>query len=288
MGWMNDILRYTGTNYFFRKHHHRLINFSLMYAFNENFILPLSHDEVVHRKKSLINKMYGDYWQKFAGLRALYSFMIAHPGKKLLFMGGEFGQFVEWRDYSSLDWNLFEYDMHRKLNNFIRELNHLYRNERSLFEIDYDWEGFEWVDSDDSFHSIVSFIRRGRKPEEYLIFVCNFTPVVHGVNRIGVPFNYEYKELLNSDSEAYGGSGIVNPGTIEAEKIACSNQPYSIVLKVPPLGGIFLKPVKQMKMGGYHEKEGMYSPYTGRGAGKQVGEPNKVPCKASGSIRREV
>jgi 1,4-alpha-glucan branching enzyme len=244
MGWMNDMINYMSMDSFFRKNYHKLINFSLIYAFNENFILPLSHDEVVHEKKSMIGKMYGDYWQKFASLRAFYSYMIAHPGKKLLFMGGEFGQFVEWRDYCSLDWHLFDYEMHKKLNDFVRALNYFYKREKSLFELDNSWDGFEWINADDSLHSIISFIRRGEKSGEDLLFVCNFTPIVHENYRIGVPLSCKYREVLNSDSAEYGGSGVVNTDCIWAEEIPWDKQPYSISLRVPPLGSVFLKPAK--------------------------------------------
>jgi len=243
MGWMNDYLRYISMDSVYRKYHHNLLTFSIMYAFSENFILVLSHDEVVHGKCSMINKMPGDYWQKFAGLRASYGYFYGHPGKKLLFMGNEFGQFIEWDYKKSLDWHLLNYDMHKKLQNYVRDLNKLYKEEKALYELDFSYEGFEWIDCNDIEHSIVSFMRKGKNQEDMLIFVCNFTPVPHSRYRIGVPFNLYYKEILNSDSEIYGGSNMGNMGGLHAENIHFHGKPFSLELQIPPLSTIVFKPV---------------------------------------------
>ncbi|RJX25597.1 MAG: 1,4-alpha-glucan branching protein GlgB [Dethiobacter sp.] len=242
MGWMNDILRYMQNDPVNRKWHHDLLTFSFWYIFSENFILPLSHDEVVHCKKSLLDKMPGDYWQKFANLRALYGFMIAHPGKKLLFMGGEFGQFSEWRDQEGLDWNLLEYDMHRKLHFYVRELNHFYRKEKRLWELDHEDKGFQW-DPDDREQSIISFMRKAKNEDDFMIIICNFTPVVRNDYRLGVPYQVKYREIFNSDLEIYGGSGQVNLHIPEASTQRWHNQPCSITVKIPPLATIILEPL---------------------------------------------
>ncbi len=242
MGWMNDYLRYISMDSVFRKYHHDKITFSLMYAMSENFILVLSHDEVVHGKCSMINKMPGDYWQKFAGLRASYGYMYGHPGKKLLFMGGEFGQFIEWNHNQSLDWHLLEHDMHRKLQSFVKDLNRLYTTEKAFYEVDYSYDGFEWIDCNDNEHSIVSFLRKGRDFHEMLLFICNFTPVAHESYRIGVPFGCHYREVLNSDSEIYGGSNVGNLGGMDARQEESHGRPYSLLMRIPPLGVVVLKP----------------------------------------------
>jgi 1,4-alpha-glucan branching enzyme len=242
MGWMNDFLRYMSMDSVYRKHHQDLITFSLMYAFSENFILVLSHDEVVHGKCSMIEKMPGDYWQKFAGLRASYGYMYGHPGKKLLFMGSEFAQFIEWNYKQSLDWFLLDYDMHKKIQTYVKDLNNLYKNEKALFEIDFSYEGFEWIDCNDREHSIVSFIRKGKDWRDSLVFLCNFTPTPHDNYRIGVPFDTEYTEIFNSDWEKYGGSNVGNFEPLKAESSSFHNKPYSINLTVPPLSTIVLKP----------------------------------------------
>ena len=242
MGWMNDYLKYISMDPVYRKYHHNCITFSMMYAMSENYVLVLSHDEVVHGKYSMIGKMPGDYWQQFAGLRATYGFMYGHPGKKLLFMGGEFGQFIEWNFKQGLDWHLLGYEMHRKLKNFVRDLNILYTSEKALYEVDFSYDGFEWLDCKDSDHSVISFMRKGIHPEDMLIFVCNFTPVVHNHYRIGVPFGVFYRELLNSDSELYGGSNVGNMGGSAAQQLEYHQRPYSLVLQVPPLAVVVFKP----------------------------------------------
>lgn len=241
MGWMNDMLQYMALDPVYRQWHHNLVTFSLMYAFSENFILPLSHDEVVHGKHSLLDKIPGDYWQKFAGLRAFLGYWMAHPGKKLLFMGGEFGQFIEWKYDDSLDWHLLEYPMHKKMQKYVHDLNWFYRQESLFWEEDCSWQGFQWIDCNDCSQSVISFIRKTSKASEFIVVVCNFTPEVRGQYRIGVPEPGIYKEIFNSDGERYGGSGVTNAGNMESEKQARHNLPHSLVLCIPPLATIYLK-----------------------------------------------
>ena len=241
MGWMNDILKYMEFDAIYRKWNHNLITFSLMYAFSENYVLPLSHDEVVHGKKSLVEKMPGDYWQKFANLRAFYGYWMAHPGKKLLFMGSEFAQFIEWKYYDSLDWHLLEYPLHKKMHDFVKNLNAFYVEQKSLWEIDCDWKGFEWIDCHDYSKSVISFIRKTKKMQDFVIVVCNFTPEVHYGYRIGVPQSGKYLEVLNSDAREFGGSGVSNIQELNTEPISWHNQENSLVLTLPPLSTIYLK-----------------------------------------------
>jgi 1,4-alpha-glucan branching enzyme len=241
MGWMNDTLRYMTRDPIYRKHHHHELTFSLMYAFSENYILPLSHDEVVHGKRSLLEKMPGDRWQKFANLRLLYGYMFGHPGKKLLFMGGEFGQWREWDVGTSLDWHLLEEEPHRQLHRYVRDLNHFYLAEPALYECDFEPSGFEWIDCHDWEQSIIAFLRRARRAAPLLIFVCNFTPVPRLRYRLGVPEPGAYREVFNSDRPEYGGSGLGNPESIWAEPIPWSGRPYSVQLTLPPLAVIVLK-----------------------------------------------
>ena len=243
MGWMNDFLTYMSKDPIYRKYHHHNITFSLFYAFSENFILVLSHDEVVHGKGSMLNKMPGDYWQKFANLRSAYGFMYGHPGKKLLFMGGEFGQFIEWNYEKSLDWHLLDYEMHKKMQDYVRDLNELYKSEKSLWEIDFDSQGFEWIDCNDAEHGVISFIRKAKDWKDMLIFVCNFTPTVYEGYRIGVPLGGYYKEIMNSDAEIYGGSNQGNNGGVMAQEFSWQGRPYSLDIKIPPLGILVLKPI---------------------------------------------
>jgi 1,4-alpha-glucan branching enzyme len=241
MGWMNDFLRYIEKDPVHRKYHHNDLTFGLIYAFTENFILVLSHDEVVHGKKALIDKMPGDYWQKFANLRVAYGFMYGHPGKMLLFMGGEFGQFEEWNESKSLDWHLLDFEKHRQLQQYIKELNCLYKQEPAFWEDDFTEKGFEWINGGDSEASMVSFIRKGKNPDDYLIFVCNFTPVPHYNHRIGIPFEGEYQEIFNSDAYTYGGSNVINEQVISSNSCEWDGKQQSIELKVPPLGMTILK-----------------------------------------------
>ncbi len=243
MGWMHDTLLYFSKDPVFRRYHHNNLTFSLLYAFNENFVLVLSHDEVVHGKRALLSKMPGDTWQQFANLRALYALMYAHPGKKMLFMGGEFGQWIEWNSNKSLDWNLLDYEPHRKLQQFVATLNRLYKAEPALHQVDFEWTGFEWVDFQDVDNSILVFLRRARNRDDYLVVACNFTPVVHRGYRVGVPRTGFHREVLNSDAPEFGGGGVLNfPGS-EAQPLAWHNQPCSLELTLPPLSVVILKPV---------------------------------------------
>ena len=242
MGWMHDILEYMAHDPIYRRFHHNQLTFGLLYAFTENFVLPLSHDEVVHGKGSLISKMSGDYWQKFANLRALYGFMWAHPGKKLLFMGGEFAQWREWNDQSSLDWNLLDFPQHDGVRCLIRDLNKLYRNTPALHELDFDPAGFEWISANDSDNSVISFVRRGCDRSHAIVCICNFTPVVRHGYRIGVPGPGEYHERLNTDSLHYGGSNVGNEfGVVDAEQISVHGREWSVSLTIPPLATVFFE-----------------------------------------------
>lgn len=244
MGWMHDMLEYMHLDAIYRRYHHNNVTFSLMYAYSENFVLPLSHDEVVHIKGSLINKMPGDLWQKFANLRAFYGYMWGHPGKKLLFMGGEFGQWHEWNYAESLDWHLLEPPSdphHAQLRDFLRDLNRLYQKEPSVSELDNDPEGFSWIDCHDSDNSVISFMRRSKKEEDTLVFICNFTPVPRHGYRLGVPYEGEYFELINSDADRYGGSGLENKQPMPSGPIYWQSCPHSILLTLPPLSTVVLK-----------------------------------------------
>jgi 1,4-alpha-glucan branching enzyme len=241
MGWMNDVLKYMEMDPIHRKWHHHLICFSFVYACTEKFILVLSHDEVVHGKKSLLNKMPGDYWSKFANLRILYSYMIGHPGKKLLFMGGEFGQFIEWNHDKALDWLLLEYESHKQLQCFVKEINFLYQHEKSLYQLDNQPSGFEWIDSQNCEESIIVFMRKAADPEDFIIVLCNFTPIAREGYKIGVPKLGGYEEVFNSDLEKYGGTGMMNGEVIKAADEEWNNQPCSIVANIPPLSAVFLK-----------------------------------------------
>ena len=242
MGWMHDMLRYFSLDPVYRKHEHTHLTFGLLYAFTENFVLVLSHDEVVHGKHALLDKMPGDLWQKFANLRALYGYMYGHPGKKMLFMGGEFGQWREWNHDGSLEWHLLEYGSHQGLRQWVCDLNRLYRAEPALHEVDFEWTGFQWIDFNDSDQSVVAFFRRARREDEIVVCACNFTPVPRHGYRIGVPMPGRYRELLNSDAAVYGGGNVGNLGGLEAEPISWHGHPYSLSLTLPPLGVIFLKP----------------------------------------------
>src|SRR5438876_11545568 len=244
MGWMHDMLDYMHMDPIHRRYHHNNITFSLMYAYSENFVLPLSHDEVVHIKGSLINKMPGDLWQQFANLRAFFGYMWGHPGKKLLFMGGEFGQWKEWNFKESLDWHLLEPPSdphHAQLQSFVCDLNHLYQSEPALSALDNEPEGFSWIDPHDSDQSVISFMRRGKKKEDTLVFICNFTPVPRHGYRLGVPHAGEYYELLNSDADRYGGSGLENLQPMPSGPIYWQSCLHSILLTLPPLGTVILK-----------------------------------------------
>jgi 1,4-alpha-glucan branching enzyme len=241
MGWMNDILRYAKEDPVHRRYHHGAITFSMLYAFTENFMLPFSHDEMVHGKGSMLSKMPGDSWQQHAMLRALYGYMYGHPGKKLLFMGGEIGQWREWDHDTSLDWHLLDDRMHASLRRWVMDLNHVYQREASLHQVDFEAAGFQWIDCEDNENSVVSMLRRARDPNDCTVMVTNFTPVPRQGYRIGVPAAGRYAEILNSDSEIYGGSNVGNAGGVEAEAHPMHGFDYSISLAVPPLGSVLLK-----------------------------------------------
>ena len=249
MGWMNDILRYMSMDPYFRGSNHNLLTFSMMYAFSENYILPLSHDEVVHGKYSLINKMYGSYEQKFASLKLLYSYMYAHPGKKLLFMGGEFGQFIEWRFAEQLDWLLLDYDSHRKLHDFVRDLNGYYRDNKSMHENDSDWNGFSWINESDSEHSVISFMRISRSGHDKTIVVANFAAQSYEGYEIEVPSAGCYKAVLNTNSESYGGSdketrvfrAVRKDNDAKGKHKKTDGAKYTISVDLPELTALYIK-----------------------------------------------
>jgi 1,4-alpha-glucan branching enzyme len=241
MGWMHDTLVYMSKNPIYRKYHHNQLTFRLLYAFNENFVLPLSHDEVVHGKSSLLGKMPGDEWQKFANLRLLFGHMYAQPAKKLLFMGGEFGQWNEWYHEEGLDWHLLEFPPHAGLQRWVKELNRTYRTEKALYELDFDPAGFEWIDCNDTQQSTLSLIRKSRSTSEMILVVLNFTPTPRYNYQVGAPRGGLWQEILNSDAEEYGGSGHGNFGEIEAVPVEIHGRPYSLKLTLPPLGAVFFK-----------------------------------------------
>jgi len=243
MGWMHDTLAYMKLDPIHRKHHHNRLTFSMVYAFRENFLLPFSHDEVVHGKASLLEKMPGEDWHKFANLRLLYAYMYSHPGKKLMFMGNEFAQRAEWNHDRSLDWHLLEHGSHRGVQRLVADLNRLYRDKAALHQTDLEDRGFSWVDCEDWEASVVSFLRLGAVAAESLLVVCNFTPVVREDYRLGVPRLGAWRELLNSDSEYYGGSNVGNHGVVEAEQVPFHGHAYSVRLTMPPLAAIVFEPV---------------------------------------------
>ena len=242
MGWMHDTLRYFSKEPVHRKYHHQDLTFSLLYAFTENFLLPLSHDEVVHGKGSLVGKMPGDYWQKFANLRLLLAYLFTHPGKKLLFMGQEFGQFAEWSALKSLDWHLLDFPNHRGVRQLVHDLNHLYRAERSLWELDTEHGGFEWVSLQDIDQSVVSFMRKAKDPADCLLAAFNFTPVPRHGYRLGVPRDGYWREVLNTDAQAYGGSNMGLGGGVWAAPVPWHLHGQSLSLTLPPLGALVMKP----------------------------------------------
>jgi len=241
MGWMHDMLEYVRQNPVHRRWHHNKITFSMLYAFTENFVLPFSHDEVVHGKGSLLNKLPGDEWQKHATLRALYGYMYAHPGKKLMFMGAELGQSREWNHDDSLDWHLLASPLHAGMQRWVRDLNHTYQHEPSLHQVDFDGSGFSWIDCNDNENSVISLLRRARDPRDCTVMVVNFTPVPRPAYRVGVPEAGWYRELLNSDGATYGGGNMGNGGGLMAEALPAHGFSHSISLVVPPLGFVLLK-----------------------------------------------
>ena len=241
MGWMNDTLQYLSKDPVYRKYHHNALTFRMVYAFSENYVLPLSHDEVVHGKGSLLDRMAGDAWQKFANLRLLYGSMFAAPGQKLLFMGGEFAQWREWDHDRSLDWHLAGHGPHAGTQKWVKDLNHLYRSEPALYELNCNPAGFEWVDANDSQQSVLAFLRKGRDPAVAVLAVCNFTSVPRSDYRIGVPRGGFWKELLNSDASDYWGSGLGNMGGVKAEEVSSHGRPFSLRVTLPPLSILFFK-----------------------------------------------
>lgn len=241
MGWMNDTLRYFRKDPIHRKYHHDELTFSLIYAFTENFMLPFSHDEVVHGKGSLLDQMPGELWQKFANLRLLYSYMWTHPGKKLLFMGCEFGQWNEWNCNSELQWDLLQWDSHAGLRKMVGDLNAIYQREPSLYEVDFEGGGFEWIDCMNREASLLGYIRRAKDPDDFVVVCCNFTPAVHHEYRLGVPEEGSYREIFNSDSEFYGGSNVGNGLGLVSEPIEAQGREHSIKLSVPPMGVVMVK-----------------------------------------------
>jgi 1,4-alpha-glucan branching enzyme len=241
MGWMHDTLEYMHTDPLYRRYHHHKMTFGLLYAFSENFILPLSHDEVTHGKGSLINKMPGDEWQRFANLRAYYGFMWTHPGKKLLFMGSDFAQVSEWHDWTSLEWHVLQYPLHRGVKRLVQDLNTLYRHSPALYRCDTEPESFRWIEANDTDNSVYSFLRLGMEQDPVMLVVSHFTPVPHTGYRIGVPGPGVYREVFNSDAAIYGGSNMGNAGAVDAEPIPSHGFPYSVLLTIPPLATIIFE-----------------------------------------------
>ena len=241
MGWMHDTLHYMQADFPYRPGAHHLLTFSMMYCFSENFILALSHDEVVHGKCSLIGRMPGDYWRQFAGLRSLALYQMTHPGAKLNFMGSEIAQFIEWRDYEGLEWFLLDYEAHAKHQAYIRALNAFYKQEPALWQVNYSWDGFEWIDADNNEQSVLIYTRRGKRPTDDLIVLLNFVPECSDAFRIGVPKKGVYKEIFNSDAPEYGGSGRLNPGWLVSEPVPWHGKDWSVVVKTPPIGGLVLR-----------------------------------------------
>jgi 1,4-alpha-glucan branching enzyme len=244
MGWMHDMLAYFEKDPIYRRYHHNNLTFAMMYAYSENFILSISHDEVVYGKRSLLNKMPGDQWQQFANLRAFYAYMFAFPGKKLNFMGGEFAQWNEWNFQTGLDWQLLEQPFHAQTQSFFKALNTLYTTEPALHEVDFQWDGFQWVDFHDVDQSAVSFIRYAKDKRESVVVVANFTPVPRTGYRVGAPASGFYREILNSDASVYGGSNMGNAGGLPADELPWQGQPYSLLLTLPPLAVVYLKPAE--------------------------------------------
>ena len=239
---MNDTLRYCALDFPFRDGSHQLLTFSMMYAFNENFILPLSHDEVVHGKCSLIQRMPGDYWRQFAGLRLLLMYQMCHSGGKLNFMGNEIGQFIEWRFYEGLEWFLLDYDAHARHQKFVKAMNHFYLNTPSLWQQNYDWSGYQWLDADNRDQSILLFKRQGKKEDDFTIILLNFQPDTYKEYKIGVPAAGAYREIFNSDREEFGGSNHINPRPLKTKKGVYHGQEQYIEIIVPPIGAVIFAP----------------------------------------------
>jgi 1,4-alpha-glucan branching enzyme len=248
MGWMHDMLHYFERDPVHRKYHQNDITFSMIYAFTENFVLPISHDEVVYGKRALLDKMPGDEWQRFANARAFLSYMYGHPGKKLLFMGSEIGQTAEWNSEQQVEWWLLDHEIHRRFQAFNAALNNVYKSEPAMYEVDFQGWGFEWIDFHDFNNSIVTFIRRAKRREDYLVFVCNFAPVLHKGYRIGFPEPGLHREIFNSDAEIFGGSNMGNGGHVNVEAVPSHGKPGSAELIVPPLGVVIFKPTRPLPL----------------------------------------
>ena len=247
MGWMNDTLEYCKTDFPYRPGCHNKLTFSMAYSFSEHFILPLSHDEVVHGKKSLISRMPGDYWRQFAGLRLLALYQFTHPGGKLSFMSTEYGPFIEWREYESLEWFLLDYPSHKMHQGYTAALNHLYQNTPALWQDDQSWEGFHWLDANDAAQSILLYRRTGKQKTQAVTVLLNFQPAVYSGFRIGVPYPGTYREIFSSDQTVFGGSGKTNPDFLMAEPIPCHGEKYSVAVEVPPIGGLILQRLPKNK-----------------------------------------
>ena len=248
MGWMHDTLKYIQLDPYFRKHHHHELTFSFVYAFSEKFMLPLSHDEVVHGKGTLLTRMPGKEEQRFAGLRLLFGFMWTHPGSHILFMGGEFGQTTEWNIERGLEWPLTEYDVHKGVQLWVKDLNHFYKNSKALYEKQFEEDGFEWIEHADYVNSVLTYIRRGENEKEVAIVICNFTPVVRENYCFGVPFSGSYKLVLNSDDKKYSGSGVECVEMVKSKKEEKHNKDFSISVTLPPLATLVYVPeIKRAK-----------------------------------------
>ncbi|MEW5323433.1 1,4-alpha-glucan branching enzyme [Geobacillus thermoleovorans] len=287
MGWMNDMLKYMETPPHERKYVHNQVSFSLLYAYSENFILPFSHDEVVHGKKSLLNKMPGSYEEKFAQLRLLYGYMMAHPGKKLLFMGSEFAQFDEWKFEGELDWGLFDFELHRKMAEYVKLLIACYKRYKPFYELDHDPRGFEWIDVHNAEQSIFSFIRRGKKDDDVLVIVCNFTNQAYDDYKVGVPLLAPYREVLNSDAVEFGGSGHVNRKRLSAFNEPFHGKPYHVRMTIPPFGISILRPVQKRGERKKNEED-VHRHVIGRRARKPSSLADDKHRETGRAVRREV
>ena len=286
MGWMNDVLEFFSKDPVYRKYDMNKLTFGMMYAWSENFILVLSHDEVVHGKRSLLNKMPGDEWQKFANLRLLLGYMYSQPGKKLLFMGGDIGQQIEWNHDQGLDWHLLDFKSHHGINHYMRDLLQLYRRNPSMYELDCNSEGFEWIDFHDAENTIISYQRKTKNPADTLLFIFNFTPVNRENYRVGVPFSGRYEEILNSDSAFYGGSNVGNPGVRFAGQSWTQGQPHYLDLTIPPLGMIVMRPLDAPKMLEVGADKKLLKVYQ-MPPGIEVPKPKKKPIKKKASSNKK-